>query len=408
MSDRYFKRRPRGVSPDFEEEYWGKIVDPDGKTRDRREERQQFLEDAAGELEFLESLPPGRILDVGCGLGFLLSGLGEKWKKYGVEVSEYAAGYASEWGTIHHGLLPEAGYDAEFFDVVAMHHVIEHMPDPMEQLREVFRVLRRGGALLLATPDFDSGCARRFGECYRLLHDSTHISLFSADSVHRLLRDIGFVIDHVDFPFFNTRHFSRENVLRLFDTDRISPPFFGNFMSFFAHKPVCFATVACLQALGVCGRKELALAESNLESLVEDVAAHLATGGQLLLGCQEGGAAFQSLALETLETPLLEHGFRVISDEAACSEEEGKPLRISLVAPSSPVVSDQRDADVTIEPEARRPIREASARVVRYPVQHPEAWRELALMITGALARDIGMALKDQNRIESNEKRTNL
>ena len=51
MSDRYFKRRPRSTSSGFEEDYWGKVVDPDGKTRDRRKERQQFLENAENEKE---------------------------------------------------------------------------------------------------------------------------------------------------------------------------------------------------------------------------------------------------------------------------------------------------------------------------------------------------------------------
>jgi len=406
VSDRYFKRRSKVSPSDFEGDYWGEIVDPDGIKRDRREERQQFLEDAAGEIAFLDSLTPGRILDVGCGLGFLLSALGEKWQRHGVEVSEYAAAHASKWGTIHHGQLLEAGFDAEFFDVVVMHHVIEHMPDPIEQLCEVSRVLRPGGRLLFATPDFESGCARRFGDRYRLLHDTTHIRLFSADSAHRLLRDMGFVIDHIDYPFFDTRHFSRENLLRLFDTDQVSPPFYGNFMTFYAHKPICAATVSCLQRLGVCGKEELAAAESCLESLVEDVAEHLAAGGLFVLDCETGGAAFQALALETLEGPLLGSGVRVVSDAAMCGEQHGAPLRISILAPSSPVGSDKRRIDVTIEPEGHQSPAEGTSRVVRYPTTPGEGWREPALMITGALALDLALALQNQNRIDSKGKRS--
>ena len=60
----------------------------------------------------------------------------------------------------------------------------------------------------------------------------------SNDSMHRFLRDHGFVIDRVEYPFFETRHFTLENLARLFDTSKISPPFYGNFMTFYCHKPV--------------------------------------------------------------------------------------------------------------------------------------------------------------------------
>ena len=88
----------------------------------------------------------------------------------------------------------------------------------------------------MATPDFDSGCARQFGPNYRLLHDPTHISLFSNDSMHRFLRDHGFKIFRADYPFFETRYFTKENLIRLFDTGEVSPPFYGNFMTFYCQK----------------------------------------------------------------------------------------------------------------------------------------------------------------------------
>jgi phosphoheptose isomerase len=225
------------LATDYEEAYWGSEVDPDGNLRDRRLEREQHLDDIKQELAFLDTLPHGRILDIGCGLGFLLSALASGWEKHGVEVSELAAKYAREWAKIHVGTLAEARYPDEYFDVVVMHHVVEHLEDPVGAILETYRILRRGGVLLLGTPDFDSACARRFGDKYRMLHDPTHISLFSNDSMHRCLRDHGFVIDRVEYPFFDTRHFTKESLMRLFDTGNGSPPFYGNFMTFYCHKP---------------------------------------------------------------------------------------------------------------------------------------------------------------------------
>ena len=46
VGNRYFIQRSGDSADVFEEGYWGVVVDPDGKVRDRREEREQFLEDA--------------------------------------------------------------------------------------------------------------------------------------------------------------------------------------------------------------------------------------------------------------------------------------------------------------------------------------------------------------------------
>lgn len=233
----YFVRREPAASPDYESAYWGVVRDPDGVVRDRLQERRKHLEDLDAELAFLNALPAGRILDVGCGLGFFLSGLREGWDRHGVEVSRFAAEHARTWGDIFAGTLEEAAYPAARFDAVVFHHVIEHIDEPLRTLREIRRVLRPGGWLVLGTPDFDSGCARRFGESYRLLHDPTHVSLFTCESMHRLLRDEGFAVEQVDFPYFNTRYFTKENLLRMLEPQGISPPFYGNFMTFYARKP---------------------------------------------------------------------------------------------------------------------------------------------------------------------------
>lgn len=233
MQQEYFVRRELPTDASYEESYWGVITDPDGNVRDRRGERERYLQDIATELAFINALPPGRMLDVGCGLGFLLSGVADEWERHGVEVSAFAAGHAARYGQIHQGLLEEAGYPDRYFDLVVIYHVIEHVADPLALLKEIRRILKPDGWLILGTPDFDSGAARRYGASYRLLHDVTHISLFSNESMHRFLRDHGFRIEQVDYPYFATRYFNRDSLLALLDTSRVSPPFYGNFMTFY-------------------------------------------------------------------------------------------------------------------------------------------------------------------------------
>lgn len=290
MSNEYFKRRVPKEPIDYEKAYWGNVVDPDGNVRDRREERDKYLDDIKQELAFLNTLPPGRILDIGCGLGFLLSALTRGWERHGVEVSEFAARYAREWANIHTGTVADARYPSEHFDVVVMHHVVEHLEDPVSVILEVYRILRRGGVLLLGTVDFESGCARRFGDKYRLLHDPTHVSLFSNDSMHRCLRDHGFTIDRVEYPFFETRHFTRENLMRLFDIANVSPPFYGNLMTFYCHKPDGRRFYESALELSRLARR----AADSLETQVIQ-AGDLVTGcilrGQKVFACGNGGSA---------------------------------------------------------------------------------------------------------------------
>ena len=240
LDGRYFVRRESPSRPDYEEAYWGTITDPDGRVRDRSLERERHLEDVAEELDFINSLPAargGRMVDVGCGLGYFLSGVSPSWERHGVEVSRFAAERATEWGRVHVGPLESAGYPDGWFDAVVLHHVVEHVDDPIALIQEIRRVMSPGAWLVLGTPDFDSAAARRFGDRYRLLHDPTHISLFTNESMHRFLRDHGFTIHRVEYPFFETRHFTRQSLERLFDTGSVSPPFYGSFMTFYARKP---------------------------------------------------------------------------------------------------------------------------------------------------------------------------
>lgn len=232
-SGEYFIRIPPGPDENADDTYWTEVVDPDGNVRDRFAERDQYVENIRPELEFISTLDPGRVLDIGCGPGWLLSAIAPAWERHGVELSAAAAEHASQYGSIFTGPFEAADFEPESFDLIVMYHVIEHLPEPVAALGRALALLRPGGHLVLGTPDFDSGCARRFGNQYRMLYDPTHISLFSNDSMHRCLRDVGFRINRVDYPYFETQWFNRSDLLRMLDAEGVSPPFYGNFMTFY-------------------------------------------------------------------------------------------------------------------------------------------------------------------------------
>jgi len=134
-----------------------------------------------------------RWLDVGCGAGALLRVAAEQgWRVQGTELSTLAADrLRAEGFTVHVGFLGLLNIPPETFDVVTMIELIEHLPDPMGDLRTVHRLLRPGGALFLTTPNAGSLHCRWFG--FRdTLGPPGHLWGFTTRAVRKMLYQTGF------------------------------------------------------------------------------------------------------------------------------------------------------------------------------------------------------------------------
>lgn len=149
----------------------------------------------AARLALAEPLPPGaRVLDVGCATGFFLDLVARRGAEpYGVEVSPYAARVAAARfpGRIVCGELAGAGYPAEMFHAVFLSDVVEHVLDPAALLREVFRVLRPGGCVVVTTPDAESPGARLLGRHWYHLKEE-HLVYFTRRALRYALARAGF------------------------------------------------------------------------------------------------------------------------------------------------------------------------------------------------------------------------
>jgi len=98
-------------------------------------------------------------LDIGCFRGDFLFGAKEfGWNVYGTEISKEAVDYGKENYDldIHLGSLLDANFENDYFDVVTLFDVLEHLTNPNKYLAEIFRILRPGGLLYLDTPNFNS------------------------------------------------------------------------------------------------------------------------------------------------------------------------------------------------------------------------------------------------------------
>src|ERR1041384_1823653 len=100
--------------------------------------------------------PNPRILDVGCGTGANLKMLAGFGSAEGVDISPQAIDFCRERGldSVKLGAIEELPYENDSFDLVTALDVVEHLDDDVAGLREMRRVLRRDGRLLLFVPAF--------------------------------------------------------------------------------------------------------------------------------------------------------------------------------------------------------------------------------------------------------------
>jgi 2-polyprenyl-3-methyl-5-hydroxy-6-metoxy-1,4-benzoquinol methylase len=146
-------------------------------------------------IRSLRALPGGRLLDVGCGSGEWLRGMRELgWQVEGLDFDKEAVSAARQQGlTVHWGTLAAQRFPDACFDAVALHHVIEHVPDPLGLLKECRRILKPRGSLVLATPNNQSWGHRIFKEHWRGLEPPRHLHLMSPSAMRRFLTDAGFM-----------------------------------------------------------------------------------------------------------------------------------------------------------------------------------------------------------------------
>ncbi len=146
---------------------------------------------AAGVLDALERAHPegGRLLDLGCWVGFLLAEARERgWETVGIEPSAWAAEYAREQLglDVRQDDLLGAPLDAGTWDAVVMGDVIEHLPQPGAALDRIHRLLTSEGCLALMLPDAGSALARRMGPRWWSVIP-THVQYFTRSSLLGLL-----------------------------------------------------------------------------------------------------------------------------------------------------------------------------------------------------------------------------
>jgi len=152
--------------------------------------------------------PRGRLLDVGCALGFLLDAVRgySGWEVCGIDVSPFAASFARrKYGLdVSAATLEGARFPDDSFDFVIQKDLLEHVLRPREHLRETYRITKPGGRVLIVTPNGEANLrpieaqaaeiASSTGGMLPVL-DQGHLSFFRRQHLQRLFRECGFEIE---------------------------------------------------------------------------------------------------------------------------------------------------------------------------------------------------------------------
>jgi len=138
---------------------------------------------------------PGRALDIGCYLGvFLDVARARGWQTFGVEPSAWAAERTRRKG--HQAVnapLRRSALAPESFDLITLWDVIEHLHDPLGELREIHKLSRPGGIFALTTMDAGSLYAKVSGRRWPW-YMRMHLFYFTRGTLTRMLDMAGFEV----------------------------------------------------------------------------------------------------------------------------------------------------------------------------------------------------------------------
>lgn len=143
------------------------------------------------------------ILDIGCGGGQTLKVLDDLgWDTYGIDIDPHAVRMARSKGLHHilHGSYTKLNmYPDNFFDTIRLYHVIEHLDRPDICVRLAYAKLKKGGELLIGTPNIDSLIGILGGTYWFNLDTPRHLYIFTPQTLRRLLQKYGFRVKGLQY-----------------------------------------------------------------------------------------------------------------------------------------------------------------------------------------------------------------
>ena len=136
----------------------------------------------------------GRLLDIGCSNGSFVSAAQDLgWEAYGIELEKDSFEIAKRHGLkVYNKDLFQQGFPDNYFSIITLWQVIEHLSDPIIMLNEINRILKPNGLLVVSTPNIQSIGWKLLNENWRAVEPQVHINLFSCLGLKTITEQNGF------------------------------------------------------------------------------------------------------------------------------------------------------------------------------------------------------------------------
>lgn len=152
-----------------------------------------------------------KILDIWCATWFFLEKAQELWfDPYGIELSEYSSEIAKSkfWeDKIYNWKIENVNFENNFFDVICMSDLVEHVQDPIVLMEKCKDLLKDDWIIMIMTPDTDSLSAKIMWK-YWTQYKNEHLFYFNKKSLSTLIEN-KFVILHSikAYKYMNLHYF---------------------------------------------------------------------------------------------------------------------------------------------------------------------------------------------------------
>lgn len=142
---------------------------------------------------------PGRVLDIGTSTGTMLDIFKENgWETWGVEPSETATIAKDKGHNISNIYFEAAKLPKDYFDLVIMNHTLEHIKDPLQTLKKINLVLKKGGMAYVDVPNAGGIASKIMGDKWPYRLPLEHEWQFTRKSLSELFVKAGFKVVHFE------------------------------------------------------------------------------------------------------------------------------------------------------------------------------------------------------------------
>lgn len=132
-----------------------------------------------------------RVIDFGCGGGYLLLNINCQ-EKLGIEINEYARDDAKTNGIA--AVKSTSELEDNWADVIISNHALEHVPNPYEELKTLYKKLKVGGKIIIVVPHERKGA-------YNENDINKHLYTWSPSNLGNLFVTAGFHVEQVETLF---------------------------------------------------------------------------------------------------------------------------------------------------------------------------------------------------------------